>query len=169
MSTSLVKAGKIFFIILIFFAISCNNDCDKLSVKQASEVNDSVKNMTDKIALDVSSKGPVAWLNHFENSPGFFMASDGRLQFPDNDSANRFINHTLVKTIRKIDLKWNNLRIDPLTKTLAGIRSDFHEDIIMSDQKTLSIDGYFTALAEKGPKGWQLRNAHWSIKKPGTM
>ncbi len=152
-------------ICLIIFTGSCNNRTVRNTPAQNSEVKDSVAKLMQNISKEVSEKGPVAWLQIFENSPGFFMVSDGQLQFPDNDSAHRFISHTLIKMIPNIDLKWHNLRIDPLTNTLAAIGADFHEDITTMDQRRMPVDGYFTALAENGAKGWQLRNAHWSIKK----
>ncbi len=126
-------------------------------------VQDSVRQMADLIARDVSSEGPVAWLKYFENSPDFFMASAGQLVFPSKDSAISYVKNKLVTTIKKIDLRWNNLRIDPLTPRLAGISADFHEDIMGFDDRKMPVDGYFTGIAKQTSEGWQLRNAHWSI------
>ena len=128
-------------------------------------VQDSVRLMVGSIANDVTSDGPVAWLTYFEQTPGFFMASDGKLQFSNNDSATNFIRNTLVKSVSKIGLQWNNIRIEPLSTTLASIAAGFHENITVNPGNTISIDGYFTAIAEQTPKGWKLHNAHWSMIK----
>ena len=117
--------------------------------------------MVEMIAKDVTREGPVAWLRYFENTPGFFMASGGNLAFPDNDSATNFIKNDLVKIISKIELRWSNIRIDPLTPAFANVAANFHEDITDSTGKKMT-DGYFTGVAERAPQGWQLRNAHWS-------
>jgi hypothetical protein len=111
-------------------------------------------------------KGQVAWLRYFENTPEFFMASDGQLVFPNIDSATRFINNTLVKKINKIELHWSNIHIDPLSVMFAGMAASFHEDITDFTGKKISVDGYFTGIAQKTPHGWQLRNLHWSIIAP---
>ena len=132
-------------------------------MNQFAAIRDSVQIMTQSISKDISLEGPGAWLKYFENTADFFMASEGRLVFPNNDSAANFIKNTLVKTIRKIDLRWNNLRIDPLSSKLAGISADFHEDITDNTGKKIAEDGYFTGIAEQTPQGWKLRNAHWSV------
>ncbi len=148
---------------LIIFLLSCNNNSDSLHAKQVSDVKDSVQQMTASIAKDVSRDGPVAWLRYFENTPNFFMASEGQLVFQNYDSANNFINHVLVKNIRKIELHWRNTRIDPLTYTLASIAAMFHEDITNSAGIKIPMDGYFTGIAQHTSGGWKLLSVHWSV------
>jgi hypothetical protein len=153
------------YIWLLVPFISCNSNNSILSSKDADVVKDSVSIMTEHIVSDLAVKGPIAWLDYFEESPGFFMAVQGGLAFKDNQSANTYIRDTLVKTFRQISLKWDHLRIDPLTPTLASIGTGFHEEIIDSSGRKLSQGGYFSALAEKTVRGWQLRNVHWSMLK----
>src|ERR1035437_8880150 len=150
-------------ITLIVFAISCSNNTESLKPKQASDIQDSVRQMAESIAKNVSHEGPTAWLRYFENTPAFFMASEGQLVFPNNDSAKNFINNILVKSISKIELHWSNIRIDPFTSKLAGIAAIFHEDITDSAGSKLPHDGYFTGIAHQTSQGWKLHNAHWSI------
>jgi hypothetical protein len=153
-------------IMLIFITSYCKNNNDSVSrTGQYSGVRDGVKQMMDSIARNVSEKGPVAWLQYFENTPDFFMASDGQLDFSNKDSASSLINNTIVKQIKKIDLNWNNIHIDGLSGTLAAIAADFHEDITDSNGYKSDVNGYFTGIAHRSVQGWQLRNLHWSIKK----
>src|SRR5690349_12465364 len=93
-------------ITLAIFAISCTSNTTSLTSKQASAIKDSVQQMTESIAKNVSLEGPVAWLRYFENSPDFFMASGGKLVFPNIDTATKIINTILVKRILKIELRW---------------------------------------------------------------
>lgn len=152
-----------FFVFLIF--ISCNSKQDSLTQRQSAEVNESVQNMMQLLAKDISHNGPIAWLKYFENTPDFFMASDGQLVFRDNNSATTFIQNTLVKQIRKIELHWSDIRIDPMTSNFANIAATWNEDITDSTDNKTSQRGYFTAVAEKSLQGSQLRNAHWSVAK----
>jgi hypothetical protein len=154
----------VFLFIKVFFAISCNSGGGSLSSAQMAGVKTSVQQMAASIARDVSHDGPVAWLQYFENTNGFLMASDGQLVFQDIDAAKNFINNNLVKNIHKIDLRWNNIRVDPLTLQIASIAADFHEDIIDAEEKMISQDGYFSGIAHQTPQGWKLYNAHWSSK-----
>jgi len=148
----------------IFLVMSCNSASQNLVAEQQNKVKTEVKQFTDSIATNVSKDGPIAWLKYFNDSPGFFMASDGQLVFPDHAAAQQFITGTLVKTISKINLRWYNLRIDALTPGLAAIGAGFHEDLTDNQGKTSPYNGYFTGVAQKRDKGWQLRDAHWSLK-----
>jgi hypothetical protein len=153
----------ILFITIILFSYCRNNNGSTKEI-QDSYITKSVRQMLDSIAIDVSSDGPVAWLHYFENTPEFFMASDGQMNFQNNDSAKDLINNSIIKQIARIGLNWNNIRIDVLTGTYASIGSDFHEDIIYNAGNKSSVNGYFTALAHRSSRGWQLRNLHWSYK-----
>ena len=90
------------------------------------------------------------------------MASDGQLVFPTIDTATSFINNNLVKIIHNIELRWSNIRIDPLANKLASISAEFHEDITDSTGKMTPPDGYFSGIAHQTLEGWKLHNAHWS-------
>ena len=147
---------------LIVFAISCRNNTESLNSKQASDIQDSVRLMTESIARDVSREGPIVWLRYFEDAPGFFMASDGQLMFPNIDTAKNIINNIVVKSMPKIELRWSNIRIDPLAHKLASISAIYHEDITDPTGKMTPHDGYFTGIAHQTPQGWKLQNAHWS-------
>ena len=147
----------------IFCSISsCKNNAESFTPQERSIVQDSVRLMADSIAKDISAKGPVIWLRYFENTPDFFMAADGQLAFPNFDTATNFINHTLIKIMPKIQLRWTNIRIDPLSTKLASFSAVYHEDITDPAGKTTAYDGYFTGIAHQTSQGWKLRNAHWS-------
>jgi hypothetical protein len=154
----------IILLTLIALTVSCSSNLETFSPQKKKAVEDSVLIMAEKIAKDVSKEGPVAWLRYFENSSDFFMASNGQLVFANYDSAKNIVNNTLVKSIAKIELRWSNIRIDPLTSGLAGMAANFHEDITDANGSKVPADGYFTAIAEQTSRGWKLRNAHWSIK-----
>ena len=153
-------------LLAINVAISCKQSPAHLGIQDSARVKESVNRMAVNMARDISNKGPAAWLNYFENSPRFFMASQGQLVFADYQSAQNFILNTLDKEISKISLRWNNLWVDPLASDLAFIGADFHEDLSNISGKIISIDGYFTGTASRGNNGWKLRNLHWSIKAP---
>jgi hypothetical protein len=121
--------------------------------------------MTDSIANDLRTQGPNAWLRYFDRTPGFFMASDGSMAFPSNDSATKAV-HNIAAVLKHADLKWGALRIDSLSPGMAQLAAPFDETMIDSAGKETKISGYFTAIAQRGEAGWKLRNAHWSIVHP---
>jgi hypothetical protein len=126
-----------------------------------------VTSMMDSISSDLRAQGPPAWLRYFDRSPGFFMASDGSMAFPSNDSAARAMPN-IVAVLKHADLRWGAIRIDSLTPGLAQLSTSFDETMIDSAGKEMKISGYFTALAHRGEDGWKLRNAHWSIAHPSA-
>jgi len=166
-SISGIKCLMPFLLAAVLFT-SCQSkqqDLNDTNIDSAV-VKDSVTALTVNIAHDLAAKGPVAWLNYFQDSPDFFMANEGQLALHNYQSAKAFIQDTLVKSISKINLRWSHTHIDPLAQNIAAIGSDFHEDITFAWGETTPFDGYFTGVAIKTPKGWKLRNAHWSIKPP---
>lgn len=155
--------------IAVFFIIgiiaSCKPDkAHPITPEQSATVKTNITQLADSIAFNITKNGPIAWLKYFDHSPAFFMVSDGQLVFPDQQAADKFITGTLVKGISKIDLSWNNLRVDVLSPDMALMAAGFHEDITDSKGITTQYNGYFTGIAQQTNKGWQLRDAHWSIK-----
>jgi hypothetical protein len=150
---------------LISILIACNYRREPLTQEQASDVKDSVQQMIQFVAKDISREGPIAWLRYFEDTKNFFMASDGQLVFANSNAATSVIKNMLVKQISKVKLNWSNIRIDPLTAKFANIGATWHENITDFSGNKTSEGGYFTAIAEKTSKGWQFRNAHWSVAK----
>ena len=145
------------------FITSCNGKRTSFS---ATETRKELNQFAIDIENGISKDGPITWLNYFEDSADFFMASNGELVFKDYQTAHSFITNVLVKNIAKINLKWRNIKVDPYAANWGYIGAYFHEDLIDQTGKTLAVDGYFTATAHKTTNGWSLRNVHWSIKPP---
>lgn len=150
--------------LILTLILSCQGSSPYLSSGQAHEVRDSVLRLAEMTAKDITAKGPIAWLDHFEDSPEFFMVNEGTLALPNYHAACSFINTTLVKVMPKITLKWSAIRVDPLTSEIAVMAARFHEDAADASGKITPYDGYFTAIIHKTAKGWKFRNEHWSLK-----
>ncbi|MGA7161378.1 MAG: hypothetical protein WBZ48_10275 [Bacteroidota bacterium] len=118
--------------------------------------------MADAIVRDLHNDGPNAWLHYFSRSQQFFMASNGQLVFPNNDSATIFV-HEFSKKIRRVDLTWNDVRIDSLAPNLAVLAASFSEIQTSITGEQVAPAGYFTGIVEYTPSGWKLRDAHWSM------
>jgi len=150
-------------IIIAIIAFACRQKTGKLSPAENVVIKDSVTKMMVDIQRDVSAKGPTAWLNYFDDSPGFFMASDGKIAFANYQSAKKFISDTLVKIIPHIKLVWNNLKATPLANDAAFVAAGFNEDLTDAMGLTRHTSGYFTAIAGLNGGRWKLKNLHWSI------
>jgi hypothetical protein len=149
----------------MLLAMSCKNN-SQLTIEERKLVTDSVTRMSANISNDVSAKGPAAWLNYFENDPGFFMASGGMVAFRNYAVAKKYTLDTVSKNFKKISLELANMKVDPLTVNYASIGADFYEDIVMANGQSLSVGGYLTATAHFDGSKWRLRNLNWAIKPP---
>jgi hypothetical protein len=92
---------------------------------------------------------------------------NGKLQFPDSASAAAGIQE-LTHMMKHIELKWSEVRVDPLTPDLAGMGAGWNEVIEMADGKRVDSGGYFPGIAERRNGRWQFRNAHWSVAPAAT-
>lgn len=137
-----------------------------LTSARRQAVEGSVRSFVSNVARDVTQEGPAAWRKEFADSPSFFMASEGRLVFPNRQAAAQAIDE-LTRTIKHIELSWaDDLRIDPLTEDLALVASSYREIRVDSEGHRVDESGFFTGLAEQRNGQWQFRNAHWSVLVP---
>src|SRR5260370_5841103 len=140
-----------------------------LTPAHAAAIEDSVRTFAQAGAADVSRGGPIAWRRHFAESPAFFMASEGRLAFPNSETATRVI-QDLARVIPYIELRWGKgLRVDPLAPGLAILAAPYHEVQVDTAGHRVEENGFFTGLAEHRTAPWRLRNAHWSVAGPPPL
>jgi hypothetical protein len=126
------------------------------------DVHDQGATFARTVAQDVTRRGVTAWLTYFPESPAFFMAVDGHLEFQSGADAHAKI-AAIARSIKSMQLQWGDpMRIDPLTSDLASLAAPWHEVINMADGGRTDAGGYFTALVERHDGHWQFRNAHWS-------
>jgi hypothetical protein len=138
----------------------------RLNPDQTLQITNSVRAFAATVANDITSRGPLAWRDHFADTPSFFMAADGQLVFANSDAATRGIKE-LPRSIAHIELRWGDpVLVDPLTPALAMLAAPYHEVLVDNAGHRVESSGYFTGLAELGPAGWKFRNAHWSVAAP---
>jgi hypothetical protein len=139
-----------------------------LSISEAAAVTRVVQEFMAAVARDVTAEGPRAWRKYLSQQHAFIMASNGQLVFESGEAAQKGIG-TLEQTIEHIELHWGqSLHIDPLTDRLADVGVPFHEILVQKTGQRVSVDGYFTGLAEHSDMGWQFRSAHWSVPAATT-
>ncbi|HTL78631.1 MAG TPA: hypothetical protein VL136_04420 [Candidatus Babeliales bacterium] len=139
------------------------------STPEVAAVTHAVQEFMAAVAKDVSAQGPHAWRKYLSQEHAFFMASNGQLVFESGEAAEQGI-RALEQSIDHISLQWGqNLHVDPLSDTLAQVGVPFHETLVEKKGKQVSVDGYFTGLAQHNDAGWQFRSAHWSVPPAATV
>src|SRR5260370_907825 len=138
---------------VVILSAILSTDCTRartspLTIDQSVATTTSVRAFAATVADDVTRRGPVAWRDHFADTPNFFMASEGHLVFANSDAATRGIKE-LSGSIPHIELRWGDpVLVDPLTPTLAMMAAPYHEVLIDSAGHRVEQSGYFTGLAE---------------------
>ena len=142
---------------------------DHTSISEATSVTRAVQEFMAAVARDVTAQGPRAWRKYLSHEHAFFMASNGLLVFESGEAAQQGIG-ALEQSIEHITLQWGQgLHVDPLSDTLAQVGVPFHETLVEKTGTRMSVDGYFTGLAERNDAGWQFRSAHWSVPPATTV
>lgn len=137
-----------------------------LTEAHKAAVEQEVRHFVATVARDVTHEGPRAWQKHLADDPAFFLATDGKVQFPNRQSAREGI-ESFARTFMQVQLNWgDDLRIDPLTGDLAQVATSWHEFLVDKDGHRMEESGFFTGLAERHNGQWQFRNAHWSVAAP---
>jgi hypothetical protein len=145
---------------------SGSHESQSLTPARAAAVRDDVRVFMQRVAVDVTRDGPLAWCRYLDTSPVFFMAVNGQMAFP-NGAAAQEGTQKFAQTINHIQLKWgDDLRVDPLTAELAVVAVSWSEVQLDTEGHRVDEAGYFTGLAEYREEHWQLRDAHWSAQVP---
>ena len=138
-------------------------------ISEPASVTRAVQEFMAAVARDVTAQGPHAWRKYLSHEHAFFMASNGELVFESGEAAQQGIG-ALEQSIERISLQWGQrLQVDPLSDTLAQVGVPFHETLVEKTGKQVSVDGYFTGLAEHTDAGWHFRSAHWSVPPTTTV
>ena len=142
------------------------DNAQSLTPARRAAVEDSVRRFVLNVAQDVTQEGPAAWRKEFADSPSFFMASEGKLVFPNSQAATQGI-ESFARTIKHIELRWgDDLRVDALTPDMAVVATSWQEVRVDMEGHQVTESGFFTGLAEQRNGQWQFRNAHWSVAAP---
>lgn len=144
------------------FALPVVLHSPELNSPQRSGTENSVHEFMEGVARGVTTKGPIAWEKYFESTPNFFMAVNGQMAFASGAAAMAGIPNA-AKMYPHIELLWgDDLRVDPLTSTLAIVGSSYHENLTEASGHHIDAHGFFTGTAEYRDGRWQFRNVHWS-------
>lgn len=128
--------------------------------EQAAAIEGGVRAFMRTVAHDVTQEGPAAWTKYFADSPSFFMAVNGRIEFPNSAAATAAI----PDIARSIKLAWgDDLRVDRIAPNFAVVAASYYEERTDSSGQSVEEFGFFTGTAEFRSGRWQFRNLHWSV------
>lgn len=113
------------------------------------------------IPAELAARGPLAWLDLFEDGPAFFMASDGAVAFHDRAEAEIFL-ADFAPGVSGMRLEWIDPRLDPLTESIVAVSSSYAETITLSDGTATSFGGHVSGVLRRRGGAWRIQHLHWS-------
>ena len=115
----------------------------------------------DSIPPALAAEGPSAWLDFFEDSPSFFMASDGAMAFPDRTSAQAFLDD-FSHNVSAMSLEWIQPRFETLSAGVVVVIASYQEILTMKDGAVSSFGGTVSGVIRTHAGAWRLQHLHWS-------
>lgn len=169
-----MRIGRWMMMVVAVSAMGCggrakngaDGSAQVLSGEKREMVETSLREFMSKVAQDISGEGPLAWQKEFQDSPSFFMASEGQLAFANGQTAMQGIQR-LPNIIKHIELRWSDVRVDVLTADLAVVGASWQEVREDPQGHMLTQKGYFTGVVQQQNGEWQFRDAHWSVLPAG--
>ena len=134
------------------------------STPPSSSSPDSAREFFDSIPEALGENGPMAWLPFFEDSPAFFMATDGAVAFAGYEDAAAFL-WAFAPTVSEVEMAWDDVRVETLGDNAAVVAASYSERIVVADS-TLWFSGYVTGVAQRDSGAWRLQHLHWSSPRP---
>jgi len=158
-----MKSTALAFILLVAgCAYPSPQDFD---AERAATAEAGVRSFLDTLRADLSDRGPLAWLDHFDHGPEFFMASDGIELFPDYPTADSIV-RGFAPGLRSIRLDLDDLDVYPHDAGYAQFGSPYRETLVDTSGAEMSIRGYVTGTIVRAAGRWKVRSLHWSSPVP---
>ncbi|MCB9878000.1 MAG: nuclear transport factor 2 family protein [Planctomycetes bacterium] len=151
---------------LILLAACATTPPADLGPTTRAAIDQDVRRLLDTIALDLAQTGPTGWLPHFLPGDEFFMVVDGRVVFADFAEAEASCRE-LATTIGSMQLRWAEVRVQPLAPGLATFAAGYDEDLQQHAGGQLHYQGHVTGVAVRAGARWRLQSLHWSSPAPG--
>ncbi|MEM9381749.1 MAG: nuclear transport factor 2 family protein [Planctomycetota bacterium] len=126
-------------------------------VERRDEVIDMLNGLTD----DLSERGPEAWPDYFLDDASFFMASEGKMLFPDLAAAQAGCAE-LDARVERMNLAFDAVRIQWIDPTHAIVSAAYEETLVETAGAEKEMQGYMTALVATTSEGWRFQHVHWS-------
>jgi hypothetical protein len=109
------------FVVPFFLIVSCD-DKTQLLESQRKEIIEHVELMANQFLLKLDAKQIDAAMSHIDSTATFYyIFLNGTIEISRDDIAAAYDTDISFKS------KWNNMKIDPLTRTLAFFHGNFEQ------------------------------------------
>lgn len=128
---------------------------------RAGSAVDSARALLVSVPTALADRGPSAWLDFFEDSPSFFMASDGAIAFSDRSAAETYLDG-FSRSVSEMALEWHEPRFEDLGGDVVVVTASYDETIRMHDGTESSFAGRMSGVIRRQANRWRFQHLHWS-------
>ena len=149
----------------LLFAACGYRSPQELDTQRSAAAETEVLSFLDTLRADLSDRGPLAWLDHFDHGPEFSMASDGVEIFPDYAAADSIV-RGFAPELASIRLDLDDLDLHRVDAGFAHFGTPYRETLVDTSGAEMAIHGYVTGTVVRTSGRWKVRSLHWSSPVP---
>ncbi len=147
------------------FLAACQPAAAPFTTAQQAALADSVREVTARLAADISTHGYRAFTPVMDSAPGYLWAYNGALVFPSFDSMATWTRSS-PEPKEPETFAWDSVRVLPLAPGLAAVAATYRETAPDRTGNPGTEIGVFTAVAVHRAEGWKFTDAHTSTLPP---
>jgi hypothetical protein len=144
---------------------ACTPAAPPFTPAHRAAVDDSVREVTARLAAEISAHGYRAFVPVMDSAPGYVWAYNGFLPFTSFDSMATWARSS-PEPEGPETFAWDSVRIEALAPGLAAVAATYSETAPDRTGNPGTERGVFTAVAVHRADGWKFTDAHTSTLPP---
>jgi hypothetical protein len=144
---------------------ACTPAAPPFTPAHRAAVDDSVREVTARLAAEISAHGYRAFVPVMDSAPGYVWAYNGFLPFTSFDSMAAWARRDPEPESPET-FAWDSVRVEPLAPGIAVVAATYTETRPDSAGRPNTEQGAFTAVALHRADGWKFTDAHTSTLPP---
>lgn len=153
---------NLFYIILVFVLVGCQQSQQTLTDSQKEIIKKEVKEQFNQLVSTLNKKDPVAWSDYYSKDD--FLSTIVSIEYfaKRNEWVDTITKYFAMRESQKIELI--EVRVTPLTSNLALMTSEEKSEMKLKSGESIKSIHVFTMLWKKEQAGWKVQHSHESFQ-----
>ncbi len=146
-------------------ASACRPAGTAFTAERQAALADSVREVTARLAADITAHGYRAFPAVMDSAPGYVWAYDGSIPFASFDSMAAWARSAPEPRVPET-FAWDSVRVLAIAPGVAAVAASYQETAPDRTGDSGTVKGVFTAIALHRADGWKFTDAHTSTVPP---
>ncbi len=146
-------------------AAACAPAVPPFTAARQAALADSVREVTARLAADITAHGYRAFAPVMDSAPGYLWAYNGAIPFASFDSMAAWTRSTPEPRLAET-FAWDSIRVVAIAPGVAAVAGTYQENAPDRTGEPGTVKGVFTAIALHRAGGWKFTDAHTSTVPP---